>query len=58
MLGKGGRSELTGTADKRDGRAVARAIRASKNAVFFSSGIDVAPATPVQSAKLGYQEIA
>jgi hypothetical protein len=40
------------------GRGVSHAVDASKNAVFFSSGIDLAPAALVQSAKIGYHLIA
>ncbi len=40
------------------GRESSRAVRASRNAAFFSSGIDLAPAAPVQSAKKRYHTIA
>jgi hypothetical protein len=37
---------------------VSCAVRASKNAVFFSGGMGLAPAPHVQSAKVGYHAIA
>ncbi len=38
---------------------VSSAVGASKNAAFFSSGIDMRPAAPpIQLAKLGYHAIA
>ncbi len=54
--GKGGRSELTRRADKRGG--VSRTVCASKNAAFFSSGMDLEPAPHIQLAKVGYHAIA
>jgi hypothetical protein len=51
-VGKGGRSKLTGRVHRGDGSKLRS--NASKNAAFFSSGIDLAPATPVQSATIGY----
>ena len=55
--GKGGRSELTRRADKGNGRSVAQSMLV-KMLHFFSSRIDLAPAAPVQSAKIGYHTIA
>ncbi len=37
---------------------VSHEVRASKNAAFFSGGVDLAPAPHVQSAKVGYHGIA
>jgi hypothetical protein len=55
--GKGGRSELTRRADKGNWRSVAQSMLV-KMLHFFSSRIDLAPAAPVQSAKIGYHTIA
>jgi hypothetical protein len=37
---------------------ISRAVHASKNAVFFSGGMDLAPALRVKSVKVGYHAIA
>jgi hypothetical protein len=55
--GKGGRSELTRRADKGDGRSVVQSMLV-KMLLFFCSRINLAPAAPVQSAKIGYHTIA
>jgi hypothetical protein len=57
MLGKGGRSELIRRADSRDGKAVTQSVLV-KMLFFFGSGINLAPAAPVQSTKIGYHTIA
>jgi hypothetical protein len=48
--------------NSREGRisvtGVSCAVHASKNAAFFSSGMDLAPAPHIQSAKVGYHAIA
>jgi hypothetical protein len=56
MLGKGGRSELTGSADKRDGRAVAQSVLVKM--LHFCSGINVAPVLHVRSATMWYHAVA
>ncbi len=57
MLGQGGqvRTHAKGGYGRRE---ISRAVCASKNAAFFSSKIDLAPAAPVQSVKVGYHKIA
>ena len=60
MLGEGGQLGTHG--EDRGGRIVGTgascAVRISKNAAFFSNGMDLALALHVRSAKVGYQLIA
>ncbi len=53
--GKRGRLELTGRVHRGDG---SKSSPCSKNAAFFSSRINLALATLVQSANIGYHTIA